>query len=332
MGVGDRVRTAGHIVGTVMAIRARVSSAIAWLRQRPVVGGLIAAYARADGLRFTRWAAAIALFGYLSLFPLLVLAFITFGVLLENYPELRADVESYLQDTVPLLFDSSDGEPAVDIQEVAKATRAAGVISVLALVLAGLGWVDSSVEGVRRMLGAMRRGSNLVVAKAQDLAFLVGVGSLLVVALAGAVAAQSFSDSLLEWAGFSSEQAWLVNLFAWTISALLIWVVHIALYSAAWWRRPRRRWRTVLVGALAASAASVALAQLSFLIVGRTLTNPVYGTLAVAAALLLFLYLASAVMLYFAAWVAVADGAPQTQEELAYAERTNGGDIRLPTV
>ena len=313
-----------------MDIRARVSSASASLRQRPVVGGLITAYFRADGLRFTRWAAAIALFGYLSLFPLLVLAFIAFGVLLENYPELRADVESYLQDTVPLLFDSSDGEPAVDIQEVARATQAAGVISVLALVLAGLGWVDSSVEGVRRMLGAMRRGSNLVVAKAQDLAFLIGVGSLLVVALVGAVAAQSFSDSLLEWAGFSAEQAWLVNLFAWTISAVLIWVVHIALYSTSWWRRPHRRWRTVLVGALAASAVSVALAQLSFLIVGRTLTNPVYGTLAVAAALLLFLYIASAVMLYFAAWVAVADHAPQTQEELAYAERAGEGDVRLP--
>ena len=313
-----------------MAIRQRMSSAIAWVRERPVVGGLITAYLRADGLRFTRWAAAIALFGYLSLFPLLVLAFIAFGLVLENHPEVRVDVETYLQDTVPLLFDSSDGEPAVDIQEVATATRAAGVISILALLLAGLGWVNSSIEGVRRMLGAMRRGGNLVIAKGQDLAFLVGVGSLLVVALAGALAAQSFSDALLEWAGFSTEQAWLVNVFAWTVSALLIWVVHIALYSTAWWQRPHRQWRSVLVAALAASAVSVALAQLSFLIVGRTLTNPVYGTLAVAAALLLFLYFASAVMLYFAAWVSVLEGAPQTEEELAYSERADGGDIRLP--
>jgi uncharacterized BrkB/YihY/UPF0761 family membrane protein len=66
------------------------------------------------------------------------------------------------------------------------------------------------------------------------------------------------------------------------------------------------------------------------LVVGRTLSNPVYGALAVAAALLIFLYLASAVMLYFAAWVAVVEGAPATQEELAYHAR-HGADIALPT-
>ena len=312
------------------SVRDRFSSVIARLRRLPVIDGLIAAYLRADGLRFTRWAAAIALFGYLSLFPLLVLAFIAFGVVLENQPEVRLEVETYLQDTVPLLFDSSDGEAAVDIREVARATQAAGVISVVALMLAGLGWVDSSIEGVRRMLGAMRRGGNMVVTKGQDLAFLVGVGSLLVVAMVGAVAAQSFSNMLLEWAGFSADQAWLVNVFAWVVSAVLIWVVHVALYSTAWWRRPHRRWRAVLLGALAASTVSVVLAQLSFLVVGRTLSNPVYGTLAVAAALLLFLYFASAVLLYFAAWVAVLEQAPPTEEELAYADRTKGGDVRLP--
>ena len=50
----------------------------------------------------------------------------------------------------------------------------------------------------------------------------------------------------------------------------------------------------------------------------------------VAAALLLFLYFASVVMLYFAAWVAVREGAPATQEEVAYAGRKTSGDPALP--
>ena len=67
------------------------------------------------------------------------------------------------------------------------------------------------------------------------------------------------------------------------------------------------------------------------LIVGRTLTNPVYGTLALAAALVLFLYFASAIMLYFAAWVAISEGAPPTEEEVAFVSRKkSGGDIHLP--
>jgi uncharacterized BrkB/YihY/UPF0761 family membrane protein len=72
--------------------------------------------------------------------------------------------------------------------------------------------------------------------------------------------------------------------------------------------------------------------QLSFLLVGRTLSNPVYGTLALAAALLLFLYFSSAVLLYVACWVAVVEGAPETLEEVAYRQRGTGGTVVMPAV
>ena len=85
-----------------------------------------------------------------------------------------------------------------------------------------------------------------------------------------------------------------------------------------------------MLGALYTTVVMVVLTQLSFLVVGRTLSNPVYGALSVAAALLVFLYIASAVLLYFASWVAICEGAPATQEEVAYLERLNGGHDVLP--
>ncbi len=103
------------------------------------------------------------------------------------------------------------------------------------------------------------------------------------------------------------------------------------LYAFAWWGRPGRRWSVVLRGSLTASVVLALMLQLSFLLVGRTLGNPVYGTLAVAAALLLFLYFASAVVLYFACWVAVVEGADPTQEEIAFQNRKDGPG-RLPTL
>jgi uncharacterized BrkB/YihY/UPF0761 family membrane protein len=112
----------------------------------------------------------------------------------------------------------------------------------------------------------------------------------------------------------------------------LVWLVVASLYGFAWWKRTERRWGPVLLGSLYSTLVFVALTQLSFLIVGRTLTNPVYGALAVAAALLVFLYTAAAVLLYFACWIAVCEGAPQTLEEVAYLERLNGGPVKLPTV
>lgn len=312
------------------SLRARASSVAQPVLQRPLVARHLRAYARADGLRFMRWAAAIALFGYLSLFPLLVLAFIALGVSLENYPQLRSDVDSFLSETMPLLFDPQDGQQPVDIQQVAEATAAAGVVAVVALLFTGLGWIDASIEGVRRMQGAMHRGGNLVVAKVRDLAFLFGLGVVLLIALIGSIGVQVLSDDALSRMGMDGDRAWLVEIGGLLVAGLLLWVALVSLYASAWWRRPQRSWTAIMIGALQASLVLVVLLQLVFLVVGRTLANPVYGTLAIAAALLVFLYMAFAVTLYFAAWVSVREGVPRTQEEVAYASRAKGGDITLP--
>lgn len=287
---------------------------------------------RANGLRFTRWAAGIALFGYLALFPLTVLAFIAFGQLLSNLPEVRAEVESFLSDSLPLLFDPDSGQQPIDIEKVARTTVSAGVISVIGLLISGLGWVDSTMEGVRRMQGAMRRPRGWVLLRLQDAAALLVMGSLLLVALVGAVILEAFGTTALEWVGVDEGTSWVVTLSAVLILGLLVWLVVAALYGLAWWDRDGRRWWPVVLGSFYTTLAMVLLTQLSFLVVGRTLTNPVYGTLAVAAALLVFLYVASAVLLYFACWVAICEGAPPTREEVAYRDRLTGGGIRLPTV
>jgi uncharacterized BrkB/YihY/UPF0761 family membrane protein len=158
------------------------------------------------------------------------------------------------------------------------------------------------------------------------------MGTILLVALVGAVILETFSTSALNWLGLNEEATWLVQLSAVVILGMLVWIVVVALYGAAWWNRPHRRWRSVMVGALYTTVVLVVLTQASFLVVGKTLSNPVYGALAVAAALLVFLYTASAVLLYFASWVALCEGAPRTDEEVAYLERLKGGDVELPSV
>ena len=103
-----------------------------------------------------------------------------------------------------------------------------------------------------------------------------------------------------------------------------------AIYAFAW-SRPRRSWRAIFRGSLLALLGLAVLAQTAFLVVGHTLSNPVYGALAVAAALLLLLYFASAVVLYCACWIAVCEGAPEVMEQHAYFHRLHGGQVELPT-
>lgn len=301
-----------------------------WLEQYAFVARHLHALDRANGLRFTRWAAAIALFGYLALFPLAVLAFVAFGAVLANFPEVRTEVENFLKDAIPLLFDPPKADQAVDIEQVARVTKNAGIVSVIGLLIAGLGWVDSTMEGVRRMQGAMRRPRNWLLLRLQDTGSLLLMGTVLLVALVGAVLFETLGTTLLNELGLEGGAGLIVRLSAVVILGLLVWIVVMALYSVAWWNRPHRRLRSAMLGALYTTVVMVVLTQLSFLVVGRTLSNPVYGALSVAAALLVFLYIASAVLLYFASWVAICEGAPATQEEVAYLERLKGGDDVLP--
>ncbi len=307
-------------------IRSVYRTVTAW----PVVEHHLAAFDRANGLRFTRWAAAIALFGYLSLFPLAVLAFVIFGLVLANFPEVKSEVETALADSIPLLFDGGSANSPVDINRVAQSTVSAGVVSVVGLLLAGLGWVDATIEGTRRMLGAMRRPRNFLIMWLENIAALLAMGTLLIVALLVALGVRSAGEWLFGLVGVEFSAGWVVDLSANLIVGLLVWLVVAAIYGLTW-ARPQRSWSAVLQGSLMATVSYAALSQFAYIIVGKTLSNPVYGALAVAAALLLFIYFASAVLLYFACWVAVAEGAPESSEQVAFRTRAAGPAILLPT-
>jgi membrane protein len=296
----------------------------------PVVAHHLAAFDRANGLRFTRWAAAIALFGYLSLFPLAVLAFVIFGLILANYPEVKAEVETALADSIPLLFDGGSTNSPVDINRVAQSTVSAGVVSVVGLLFAGLGWIDATIEGTRRMLGAMRRPRNFLILRLQNVAALMAMGTVLILALLVALGIRSAGEWLFGLVGVEFSAGWVVDLSASLIVGLLVWLVVAAIYGLTW-HRPQRSWRAVLEGSFMATLSYAILSQFAYIIVGKTLSNPVYGALAVAAALLLFIYFASAVLLYFACWVAVAEGAPESTEQVAFRTRATGPAILLPT-
>ena len=88
-----------------------------------------------------------------------------------------------------------------------------------------------------------------------------------------------------EQVGWELNENGLVTLSGDVLALFLVWLVIAAIYAFAW-SRPRRSWRALFRGSLLALLGMAGLAQLAFLVVGRTLSNPVYGALAVAAALL----------------------------------------------
>lgn len=308
----------------VQPVTRRCEQVAAW----PPVAQQLATIRRANGLRFTRWAAAVALFGYLSVFPLVTLAFVVISVALSRAPQLQQDVQQAITDALPGLLGTGN-DVYVDISEVAQVTVAAGVVGVVTLLIAGLGWVDAMIEGTRRMLGALRRPRNFVLLKLEDAGWLLLLGMLLLLALLISVALRTVGQEVLDWLGLGQGAAAWLRVFGDLLAIVLIMITLVLLFGFAW-ARPQRRWRMVVLVAGAASLVLEVMSLAIYLLVGRTLSNPVYGTLAVAAALLLFLYLASAVVMYAACWLAVIEGHPVPAEEDAYAARTTGGSPLLP--
>ena len=294
--------------------RSLVDRTMTW----PAVPGLVAALNRANGLRFTRWSAGIAMFAYLSLFPLATLAFVAFSVVLSRTPELQDRIQQVVAEALPDIV-GAQGDYSVDLSATAAATTSAGVVGVLALLYAGLGWVDATIEGVRRMFGALRRPRSFVLLKLEDAVWLVAIGGLLLLALVLSVAVSTAGNQLFEWLGWGGSSA-LSQLLASAVVVLLSALSALAVYSLAL-GRTGRRWRVLIGASLMVGVTFEAMSASATLLVGRTLNNPVYGTLAVAAAILLFLYFASIVLLYGACWVAVQEGRPDPPEQTAYFAR-----------
>jgi membrane protein len=298
------------------------------VRRYPITERHFDALQRANALRFTRWAAGMALFGYLALFPLAVLAAVALSVLLASVPEAQQAAEEALADALSVngLLNPSQ---TVDIESLANSTKGAGLVGAVGLLIAGLGWVDATLEGVRRMLGALRRPRPWIQLRLEDAAWLIAVGSVLLVALMVTVGVRSLGEWVLGELGWELHGSWVVRLSGDGLALLLVWLVLISIYGFCW-ARPRRMWRAVMRGSLLAVVGIAVLAELAFLVVGRTLSNPVYGALAVAAALLLLLYFASTIVMYCACWVAVREGAPEALEQQAYFGRMKAGGVELP--
>ncbi len=262
-------------------------------------------------------------------FPLVVLASWALTVLLQNFPEVRQAAEEGLTQalTVDGLISPTE---TIDLTKIAGVTAGAGIVGIVALAITGLGWIDATIEGTRRMFGAMRRPRYWLVLRAEDFLWLLIVGAAMLGAIILSVGVRSLGQWLLEQLNSGHHGGTVQQVAGNALSSLLIWLALVGFYAYSW-RRPNRRWPSVLAGALMATIGIAIMVEFAFLIVGRTLSNPVYGALAVAAAILLLLYFASAIVLYFACWIAIGEGAPRTREEDAYYARVAGGSVLLPT-
>ena len=244
----------------------------------------------AVGDRYTRdsggyLSAAIAYYGFLSLFPLLLLAFSIVGFVLAGRPDLREDVAEAVVEAVPGVS-TIVGE---NLDALVRGRAAAGVIG-----LGGLLWTGTGVAGAAR--NALRRvfrqplPQGIVEDKVRLVIKTIGLGTLalMATAVAGLIGGIEAHGPI-----------GVVLLIAIPVATLVLdLLLFLASYRTLMKGRPA--WRGLLPGATFAAVGWSVLKLFGAWYASRQVTgsSDVYGTFAATVGLLLLLYLGGRLFVY----------------------------------
>lgn len=244
-------------------------------------------------------AGAVTYFAFLSFFPVLALAFFAVGVIARIYSDAEENVVSAIDSVLPGIVGSGDTQISID--QVQSFSGLAGVVGLLGVLYAGLGWVSSLREALIAVFELPQREQpTFVKGKLRDLEALVIVGLVLVVAVAVAGFVSGFSADLLELVGLGSELSWLVKILAIVLGLAANAVLFFALFKLL--AEPHLERRSLVSGAILGAVGFELLKQLSGLLLGSTKGQPAFQAFGIALILLVWINYFSKLVLYAAAW------------------------------
>lgn len=253
------------------------------------------AWKRYGDRRGNRLAGATSFFGFLSMFPLIVLAAAVTGKLLT--PGALQALKDGIATNLPGIGDK------IDIDSLIANAGTIGVISGASLLLTGLGWIDSLRASIRSMHELDDQPGNAVKLKLADLGALIGLGLIGLLATGASSILTGLADRIVGWTGL--EGSWLAN---WGLDLISI-VVGVAsgaalfLYLQTGMPRIILPRKVALIAALVGGIVFYLAQKLGNVYVNNVIgNNQAYGALALPLALLVWVYLMTRVIMLIAAW------------------------------
>ena len=253
------------------------------------------AWRRYGDRRGNRLAGATTFFGFLSMFPLIVLAAAVVGRLLND--EAVRKLKDGIQENLPGIGDR------IDIDALIANAGTIGLVSGATLLITGLGWIDSLRASIRSMHELDDQPGNLLKLKLADFGALLGLG---LIGLFGTLATSvlgTLSERVVDW--LDLDGTWIAS---WGLDGVryLLGVVSGALlfgYMQTGMPRIILPRKVMLIAALAGGVVFVGAQELGGLYVNSVIgNNQAYGALALPLALLVWIYLLTRIIMLIAAW------------------------------
>ncbi len=280
-------------------VRERLRTARA---RRPALDHAVRAYDRHSEVLGGQVAAAITYFGFLSFFPLLALAFAAVGYISVAYPGARDSITTAVEQAFPSLVGS--GPNQINIDDVVAAKAGAGILGLLGLLYAGMGWLDALRSGLRRVFGTLDPPLPFLKKKLVDIVVLLLLGAALLASLIVSSLATSATEYVLDLVGLQDSVVAVVLLKVLAVGVALLADTVLFAILLSRLTRARLRWRQVRSGALLGAVGFEVLKLLGTFLIAKTTQNPLYATFGVVVGLLVWINFVSRLLIYAAAWTA----------------------------
>ena len=250
---------------------------------------------RAQGRYFDvdagRLAAAGAYYGFFSVFAMAVMLFFILGRVFRGNVNLVNRVQAYLAVNLPQL----------DADQILAGSQKIGLIALVGLVIAGVGWVENLRSSQRALWRLNEQPGHVVIRWLVDLTVLVALGILLLISIAIFSGIQEF----VYWLAGDFDQS-PVRVALRGTTTLISGVVDLALGAALLAGVPRLRMplRRLIPSAVIFAIGLGLLKTAGKLYITRTERNPAYQLVAGTVGLLLFMFLLHQLLLFAAAMAA----------------------------
>jgi membrane protein len=278
----------------------RVKGRIAELRQHhPVLDHAVRTQEHYGGAKASQQAGAVTYFGFLSVFPVLALAFFVVGWVSKVFPDAQDTLVSAINQMFPGMI--GDGANQIQLSDIEDSAGTVGLIGLVGLLYAGLGWLSALRDALITVFELPNRElPNFVMGKVRDLVTLVFIGVVLLVAVGFTGVVSGFSKDLLGWAGLSTELGWLVDILTIVLGLLANALLFLSMFRLL--AAPGIPWRAMWSGALLGAVGFEILKQVSGLLLSITQGNPAFQVFGIALILLVWINYFSRIILYAASW------------------------------
>jgi membrane protein len=282
------------------SLKQRVTDRIHALRaEHPQVDHAVKTQQHYGDTKAGQQAGAVTYFGFLSVFPILALAFFVIGYVSKVVPESRETLVDAIDSMLPGIIGTDTNQ--LQLEDIENAAGAVGLIGLVGVLYSGLGWLSALRDAlIAVFVLPAREQPSFVMGKVRDLVTLVVIGVVMLVAVAVTGVVAGFSEDLLGWVGLSSELGWLVKLVTIALGVpanVLLFLVMFRLLAA-----PDLPKRAMLSGAIFGAVGFEVLKQASQLLIMTTEGQPAFQAFGIALILVVWINYSSRVTLYAAAW------------------------------